>query len=149
MAKVSTKLPKTTARKRKRRGRGGGSGKGFHTTGSGMKGQKSRAGAKKRLWFEGGQVPLIRRLPQKKGFKPVNKSKVVAINLNKLNKLRVKKITEKVLRDKLGVSKKYGLKILGSGKVTKKFEVSGVPTSQSAEKAIKKAGGTIHSKKKK
>lgn len=142
MAKLS-KLPKIVGKKKKRRGRGRGSGKGFHTTGSGMKGQKSRAGHKQRLWFEGGQTPLTRALPKKKGFKPLKSKQVIGINLDLLEKSGLKSVTQETLRKHYGIKAKFGVKILGRGEIKRKVSVKGVPMSKTAKDRIEKAGGKV------
>lgn len=134
------KLTKITEKKNKRRGRGGGSGKGFHTTGSGVKGQKSRAGYNKRNWFEGGQNPLVRALPHKKGFKRPTKREVIGINLYKLEKLGKDRLDAKTLRKAFGIPAGASIKILSKGNVSKKIEIEGVAISKGAARKIEKAG---------
>lgn len=140
---LSSRLPKITDKKKKRRGRGGGSGKGFHTTGSGVKGQKSRAGYKKKWWFEGGQNPLVRALPHKRGFKQPAQKKAIGINLLQISKLPETKITADVLRKAYDIPKKTPVKILSKGNVKKKFEIKGVAISASAVRKIESAGGKV------
>lgn len=139
-------LPKLKGKKRpaKRIGRGYGSGKGGHTIGRGSKGQKARSEVK--LGFEGGQLPLHKRLPQKRGFKRAFRDEVAILNIEDLNrwdpKLEVspKNLSEKRLIDRIP---KGGVKILGNGEVAKKLTVQGVKLSESAREKILKAGGTI------
>lgn len=130
------KLTKIVDRPKKRCGRGGGSGKGFHTTGSGVKGQRSRAGYKSRPWFEGGQNPLVRALPHKKGFKPVNSKKVIGINLFQLEKVEQSPITPKAIRKAFGIPSDVSIKILGKGNIKKKVEVKGVAMSKTAVRKL-------------
>ena len=129
---------------RKRIGRGPGSGKGGTST-RGHKGQKSRSGYAKKVGFEGGQMPLQRRVP-KFGFKPLNKVEYKAINLDTLQELatvrEIEKITPEVLIDAGLIARKHQVKILGRGTLTAKLEVEAHAFSKSAEVAITSAGGT-------
>ncbi len=128
-----------------RRGRGEGSKKGG-TAGRGHKGAKSRSGYSKKIGFEGGQMPLQRRVP-KFGFKNINRKEYVPVNLSTLQMLHDKhKITEfnKETFIKYGlVSKKERVKILGKGELTAKIEVTADGFSRSAKEAIEKAGGKV------
>ncbi len=136
---------KPNARKtRKRVGRGDGSGRGTFS-GRGMNGQNARAGGGVRLGFEGGQSGVLDRMPKLRGFKNPNRVAVRAINLSVLeeNFKDKEKVTIDSLRTKNLISKKEMAKILGNGKITKKVEIAGVPISESAKKAVEKAGGTI------
>ena len=135
--------PAPGAKKNPRRvGRGIGSGLG-KTAGRGHKGQKSRAGGYHKVGFEGGQMPLQRRLP-KRGFLAVNIEKAAEVRSGDLAKVR----SEAIDLDGL---KKAGLvptgakraKIILAGKVEKKFSVSGVGASKGAKEAIEKAGGSV------
>ncbi len=123
----------------KRVGRGGARGK---TSGRGHKGQRSRSGAKRRLWFEGGQMPLIRRVP-KRGFKNRNRVEYQVINVSDLEKVAdVKEITLDVLRERGLVRKNGGpVKVLGDGEITKQVNVSANAFSKSAVEKIEVAGG--------
>ena len=139
-------LPKLKGktRKAKRVGRGYGSGKGGHTVGRGSKGQKARG--KVPLGFEGGQLPLHKRLPHKRGFKRAYADNVVAINIDDLDRWDTKEIvnpenlTKTCLVDKVP---KGGVKILGDGELEKKLTVQGVKLSESAREKILEAGGKI------
>ena len=139
--------------KKMRVGRGIGSGKG-KTSGRGMKGQKSRSGVAIKS-FEGGQMPLFRRLP-KRGFNPIKKEKIAIINLGKLQSLldakRINaetKIDLDLLKKTNIISKSYKkIKILGSGEIKDKIDVNVDFFSKSAEEKLKKIGGTITLKKK-
>ena len=130
--------------RRKRVGRGCGSGLG-KTSGKGQKGQQSRKGHKHKLVFEGGQMPLVRRLP-KRGFNNAAfNAKALAINVSVLEKkfeagaeITVETLAAAGLTD----NKKPLVKILGTGDLTKKFTVK-VPCSASAKAKIEKAGGTV------
>ena len=139
--------------KKMRVGRGIGSGKG-KTSGRGMKGQKSRSGVAIKS-FEGGQMPLFRRLP-KRGFNPIKKEKIAIINLGKIQSLldakRINsetKIDLDLLKKANIVSKSYQkIKILGSGEIKDKIDVNVDFFSKSAQKKLKKIGGSINLKKK-
>ncbi|MCI9420049.1 MAG: 50S ribosomal protein L15 [Eubacterium sp.] len=123
-----------------RRGRGHGSGNG-KTAGKGHKGQKARSGAP-RPGFEGGQLPLYRRLP-KRGFTNINSKEIVAIGLDRLNVFEDgAEVTVETLMDK-GIIKnpKDGVKILGNGELTKKLDVKVNAFSKSAEEKIQAVGG--------
>ncbi len=131
---------------KKRVGRGTGSGKGGHTIGRGMKGQKSRSGYKKpRKGFEGGSMPLSRRLPKKRGFSRKFATVVNAVvSLDDLSKCF--EVGELVSRESLAnvglISSKYkgGIKILNNGKLDKKLKVDmeDIKVSKSVEKIIEK-----------
>ena len=129
---------------RKRIGRGPGSGLGGTST-RGHKGQKSRSGYSKKIGFEGGQMPIQRRLP-KFGFKNINRVEYKAINLNTLQQLadaqQLSKIGIAELVNAGFVSSKQLVKILAKGEVTSALEVSAHAFSKTAEEAIAKAGGT-------
>ena len=130
---------------RKRIGRGTGSGLGGTST-KGHKGQKSRSGYSKKIGFEGGQMPIQRRLP-KFGFKNINRVEYKAINIETLEILAVSqnltKIGIKELRDGGYLSRTALAKILGNGVLTVKLEVEANGFSKSAEEAILAAGGTV------
>lgn len=146
MTNILTSLPKTTKTGKKRLGRGRGSGVGGHTVGRGQKGQKTRGVIP--LWFEGGQLPLIRRTPFIKGKHrfQVIKSQPTGVNFDLLSKhfadkdvvdtsslAKVLKVSDKVA--------KSGFKIIATGKLTKALEVK-VLASAGAIKAIIAAGGS-------
>ena len=129
---------------RKRIGRGPGSGMGGTST-RGHKGAKQRSGYSKKIGFEGGQMPLQRRLP-KHGFKNINRVEYKAINIATIQALAEAKNLEKVgIEDLVAagfVSSKHLVKVLGNGELTKKVEVVAHAFSKSAEAAIQAAGGT-------
>ncbi|MEN9919626.1 MAG: ribosomal protein [Bacteroidota bacterium] len=129
---------------RKRIGRGTGSGLGGTST-RGHKGAKSRSGYSKKIGFEGGQMPIQRRLP-KYGFKNINRVEYKAINLSTLQILadsqKLAKIDIQTLIDAGFVSSKHLVKILGNGSLTSKLEVVAHAFSKSAEAAIQAVGGT-------
>ena len=132
-----------STKSRKRIGRGEGSGRGGTST-KGHKGQKSRAGYSRKIGFEGGQMPLQRRLP-KFGFKPVNRIEYKAINLETLQELvdsqKIDKINPEVLINAGLIAPKHLVKILGKGSLSAKVEVEAHAFSKSAEEAITAAGG--------
>ena len=126
----------------KRVGRGHGSGNG-KTAGKGHKGQNSRSGGGVRIGFEGGQMPLARRIP-KRGFN--NKmfaTKYATINLSSLNKFKDGTVVDAELLLAAGVIKKVddGVKVLGNGEITSKLTVNAAAFSQTAKEKIEKAGG--------
>ena len=124
-----------------RRGRGHASGNG-KTAGKGHKGQKARSGAP-RLGFEGGQMPLFRRLP-KRGFTNINTKEIVAINVSVLNCLEdgIEVTPDTLLEAGIVKHLRDGVKFLGNGEVTKKFNVKAHAFSESAKAKIEAAGGT-------
>ena len=124
-----------------RRGRGHGSGNG-KTAGKGHKGQKARSGAP-RPGFEGGQMPLYRRLP-KRGFKNMNRLEIVAINVSDLERFENGATVDVNALVESGVVKnpRDGVKILGNGELTKKLNVKVSAYSASAKEKIEALGGT-------
>ena len=134
---------KGSTKTRKRIGRGEGSGYGGTST-RGHKGAQSRSGYSRKAGFEGGQMPLYRRVP-KFGFTPLKKAEYKVINLDKLQELADKDITvidTEVLMKSGLMSPKHLIKILGNGTLTAKLEVKAHAFSKTAEEAIKNAGGT-------
>jgi large subunit ribosomal protein L15 len=128
----------------KRLGCGESSGHG-KTSGKGHKGQKARSGGSIRLGFEGGQMPLIRRLP-KRGFNnSAFKTQYAVVNLDELEVFDAgSQINEQLLREKGLISGKFdGLKILGRGEITKKLAVEADKFSESARQKIEQAGGSV------
>lgn len=132
-------------KKNKRVGRGTGSGYGGTST-RGHKGAKSRSGYKRKIGFEGGQMPLQRRVP-KFGFKNINRVEYKAINLSDLEALaeasQIQKVTVEALREAGLVSKNALVKILGNGSLSHSLEVEANAFSKTAEEAIKAAGGSV------
>lgn len=130
---------------RKRVGRGSGSGL-RKTSGRGHKGAKSRSGYSKKIGFEGGQMPIQRRLP-KYGFKNINRIEYKAINIEMIQALAeskgLTKIDINVLIENGFISNKTLVKILGNGAVTSKLDVEAHAFSKSAENAIIAAGGNV------
>ena len=125
----------------KRKGRGHGSGNG-KTGGRGHKGQKARSGGKIRAGFEGGQMPLVRRVP-KRGFINIHAKPLTAINLNALNRFEDGAVVDAAALIEAGViaSCPYGLKVLSNGSLTKKVTVKAAAFSESAKEKIQQAGG--------
>ncbi len=130
---------------RKRIGRGPGSGLGGTST-RGHKGAKSRSGYKNKIGFEGGQMPIQRRLP-KFGFKNINRVEYKAINIETLQKLSESKGLSKIglseLQEAGFISSSQLVKVLGKGALTAKLEVEAHAFSKSAEAAIQAVGGTV------
>ena len=124
-----------------RRGRGHGSGNG-KTAGKGHKGQKARSGAP-RPGFEGGQMPLIRRIP-KRGFTNRNTKTIVSINVSVLDRFEDGTVIDSELLKNTGIVKnaRDGIKILGNGELTKKLQVKANAFSASAKENIEAAGGS-------
>jgi len=137
------KPAKGSIKKEKRIGRGTGSGHGGTST-RGHKGAKSRSGYSKKLGFEGGQMPLVRRVP-KFGFKNFNRVEYKGINLDTLQQLSEKKntlaITMETLIEAGFISKRDKVKILGRGELKAKLEVTANAFSATAKKAIEDLGG--------
>lgn len=148
MIRLHNLRPRPGAKHRtKRLGIGESSGHG-KTSGKGHKGQKARSGGSIRLGFEGGQMPLIRRLP-KRGFNNAAFHKTYAvINLDDLNQFEAgTSIDEQMLREsKLVRGKVAGLKILGRGELDRKLTIEADKVSDSAREKIEKAGGTVNLK---
>ena len=139
-------------KKKIRVGRGIGSGKG-KTSSRGHKGQKSRSGVAVKS-FEGGQMPLYRRLP-KRGFKSIKKNKTAVLNLARIQNLIEKKdfikdsLDLKILKEKKMINKKYlKLKILGTGDIKKSIQITAHFASKQALEKIEKAGGKLNLLKK-
>ncbi len=126
---------------RKRIGRGIGSGTG-KTSGKGHKGQNARSGGGVRPGFEGGQMPLYRRLP-KRGFTNIFAKEYVAVNVSELERFdNGTEVSAELLKEAGVISKiKDGVKILGRGEITKKLTVKAAKFSASAQEKIEKAGG--------
>ena len=144
MLNLSNLSPQPGSRKnRKRVGRGEGSGHG-KTAGKGHKGAKARSGASLKIGFEGGQMPLQRRLP-KRGFNNIFRETVAVVNLQDLDRFEEgATIDRKVLVEAGLVKKKYAsVKLLGTGEVSKKFNVALSKVSAAARQKIEAAGGTV------
>ena len=150
MTTLNTKLKINKLKMRVGRGIGSGKGK---TSGRGVKGQKSRSGVAIKS-FEGGQMPLYRRLP-KRGFNPISKNQIAILNLEKIQSFIDKKniktsdILNSKLLKKLKLINKNSkkLKILGTGEIKEKINIEADLVSKSALKKLEKIGGTIQLKK--
>lgn len=137
------KYAKGSRKNKKRIGRGEGSGQGV-MAGRGHKGYGSRSGSKKRSWFEGGQMPLQRRLP-KFGFTNIYRKQYQIVNVGSLEKLdKESEITKEILiKNGLIRKKNLPVKLLGEGDLTKKVNVKVDAVSKSAKEKIEKAGGSV------
>ncbi|HAX46504.1 MAG TPA: 50S ribosomal protein L15 [Nitrospina sp.] len=125
---------------RKRLGRGPGSGTG-KTSGKGQKGQKSRSGGNPHPWFEGGQMPLYRRLP-KRGFTNIFRKEYTVVNVSQLEGLDAgSPVTPEVMKEKGLIRKLGSVKILGNGELTGAVTVHAHKFSRSAVEKIEKSGG--------
>jgi large subunit ribosomal protein L15 len=141
MENYSLKKP-SSIKKRKRVGRGMSSGCG-KTSSRGMNGQKSRSGATYRAWFEGGQMPIQRRVP-KRGFNNIFKTTYQLVNVSQLAKIKESEITPEILVSK-GIIKEATdpVKLLANGDITKAVTITVDGYSKSAKEKIEKAGGTV------
>ena len=139
----SLKPAKGSIKNKKRIGRGHGSGLG-KTSGRGHKGAGQRSGNKKRPWFEGGQMPLARRLPRR-GFTNIFKEKFQIVNISDLIKIEKNSNIDAVVLYENGFvrSSLKPVKILGDGKIDKKINITASAFSNTAKNKIEKAGGTI------
>ena len=142
------KKPENSTFKKKRVGRGDGSGLG-KTSGRGSDGQKSRAGYSRKASFEGGQMPLIRRVP-KRGFTNIFKVSFSTVNLDVINTLNEESVTPEILiekglvqNSKKNKKKNQKIKILGNGEINKKVIITAHAFSKSAVEKIEKAGGKV------
>ena len=140
--KLNSLVPdKGSIRNNKRRGRGHGSGLG-KSAGRGNKGAGQRSGFKRRSWFEGGQMPLSRRLP-KRGFTNNFKKEFQIVNIGKLDGIEEKKIDAKLLFEKGLVRSPYKpIKILGSGDLKQSVDIVATKFSKAAKEKIEKLGGS-------
>ena len=130
-----------STKSRKRVGRGHGSGLG-KSAGRGDKGAGQRSGFKRRAWFEGGQMPLARRLPMR-GFHNLFKKDFQIVNINRIEALGLKEVNAQILKENgLIRSALRPVKILGNGDIKSKIDITATVFSQSAKEKIEKAGGT-------
>jgi len=139
----SLKPSKGSIKNKKRIGRGHGSGLG-KTSGRGHKGSGQRSGNKRRAWFEGGQMPLARRLPRR-GFTNIFKEEIQIVNISDLIRIEKNSEIDPVVLQENGLirSSLKPVKILGEGDVDKKLDVTASSFSESAKNKIEKAGGTV------
>lgn len=137
------KAAEGSRRARKRVGRGTSSGFG-KTSGRGQKGQLARQGGKTRLGFEGGQMPLFRRMP-KRGFKNINRKEYAIVNLSDLNKFEAGSEVDFNSLQEAGLVKKQldGVKLLAKGELNVKLTVKVNKVSAAAKKAVEAAGGSV------
>ena len=138
--------PNTGSRKKKlRKGRGIAAGQGA-SCGFGMRGQKSRSGRPTRPGFEGGQMPLYRRVPKLKHFEIINQKKFSVINLEKLNEFNDDEVVnlDSLVKKGLLFKPKFPLKILGNGNIKVKLKVEAHSFTKSAKEQIESAGGTCN-----
>ena len=140
--KLNSLLPiNGSTKSRKRVGRGHGSGLG-KSAGRGDKGAGHRSGFKRRAWFEGGQMPLARRLPMR-GFNNLFKKDFQIVNINRIEALGMKEVNAQILKENgLIRSALKPVKILGNGDIKSKIDITATIFSQSAKQKIEKAGGT-------
>ena len=136
---LSPAMGSTHVAKRKGRGHATGNGK---TAGRGHKGQKARSGGKVRVGFEGGQMPLARRIP-KRGFNNIFAKPLTAVNVSELNVFEDGAVVDAAVLEEKGIIRdcKYGLKVLSNGELTKKLTVKAAAFSGSAKAKIEEAGG--------
>tara|TARA_Y100001968_G_C19099508_1_gene591781 strand:- start:146 stop:595 length:450 start_codon:yes stop_codon:yes gene_type:complete len=136
--------PNSGSRRRKlRKGRGIAAGQGA-SCGFGMRGQKSRSGRPTRPGFEGGQMPLYRRVPKQKHFEIISQKLFTVINVSALNDLKEGSTVniDSLVKEKIVTSPKHPLKILGNGKLTVKLNVQAAAFTSSAKSKIESLGGT-------
>lgn len=138
-------LPAATTKSKRRVGRGIGSTKGGHTSGRGTKGQWARQGALVPLWFEGGQLPLVKRLPMLRGKGRLNATSLaVAVTLTDLEKMSATTISVDTLKlERIVPQRAARVKVIATGVITKKIALQGISVSQKARELIEKAGGTV------
>lgn len=141
------KAPKPNQKDRKRIGRGQGSGHGSHTVGRGHNGQKSRSGFKVRFWFEGGQMPLQRRIP-KFGFKNPFRTEYVPLNVDTIEAFvedgRLDKTITLSDLEEVGLIDNGDLvKLLGRGEISSEVEIEVHDFSKSGKEKVEKAGGSV------
>ncbi len=143
MIKLHTLKSTKTTNPKRRVGRGHGSGKG-KTSGRGHKGYKARSGSTSRFRFEGGQNPIVARIPKLKGFKNINRKDFKILNVSDLIAYsREGKIAKKDLIERGFLKKSDKLKILGEGEIKEKVEIETDAVSKTAKEKIEKAGGKI------
>ncbi len=135
------KAPEGSTRNRKRKGRGQGSGLGT-TAGRGMHGQNSRSGGGVRIGFEGGQMPLFRRIP-KRGFTNKWAKEYAIVNVEDLNRFEDGQVVDRAVLEEAGMVKqvKDGVKILGNGELNKKITITAEKFTKTAVEKIQAAGG--------
>ena len=139
----SLKPSKGATKSKKRSGRGGGSGLG-RTAGRGEKGYHARSGSKNRSWFEGGQMPIHRRLPKRGFSNSLFRKTYQVVNLQAINELGLETVDAQILHEKgLVQSALQPIKILGDGNIKSSVKVTASCFSKSAKEKIEQAGGSI------
>lgn len=138
-------LTKITSRPKKRVGRGYGSGKGGHNSGKGTKGQNARRGGGVAQWFEGGQLPIIKRMPMTRGKAKLSVVVPTAqLTLSQIDKLKAEVITLDSLKLERAIDQRFKkAKIIANGTITRIVTVEGVKVTEGAKSAIEKAGGKV------
>lgn len=138
-------LHTSTKSSKKRVGRGYGSGKGGHTSAKGQKGQRSRGSSKIPVWFEGGQLPLVKRLPMIRGKGRLKSlASIQTLQLSQVAKLPIETISVASLKEVGAVRRQVKtVKIVGTAQLDKKLTVQDVRLSKTAQETIEKAGGRI------
>ena len=138
-------LPPVKSSSPKRVGRGYGSGKGGHNSGRGQKGQNSRGGGGVPIWFEGGQLPLIKRMPMQRGKSKLKVVRPTAqLNLTELHNVKADTITLDTLKLEKVIDARFKkAKIVASGVITRKVTIEGIGVTAGAKSAIEKAGGKV------
>lgn len=139
------KLPQIVHKSAKRLGRGVGSGKGEHTVGRGTKGQRARKSGEAPAWFEGGQLPLIKRLPMQRGKARFNVLVPTAeVSLRDIEKMKSTVITLEALKLEKVIHPRFTrAKIIANGKVSRSVTIQGLAISQTAATMIEQAGGKV------
>lgn len=140
-----SQLRSIVSRSKKRVGRGVGSGKGQHTSGRGTKGQRARKSGNAPLWFEGGQLPIIKRMPMLRGKKRFNVVRPTAeITLTEINNMKAETITLDALKLERVIAPAFKkAKIVNTGSITRKVTIGDVKVTAGAAQAITKAGGSV------
>ncbi len=142
---ILNQLQKITDTSKKRLGRGHGSGKGGHTVGRGTKGQRARKSGQAPAWFEGGQLPLTKRLPMQRGKSRFNVLlPTAAVSLSAISKMKADVITLDSLKLEKVIDRRFQkAKVIANGTIERKVIVRGLPVSAGAAKHISKAGGSV------
>ena len=143
MKLLSLKPSKGATQRKKRPGRGNGSGLG-RTAGRGEKGYHARSGSKNRSWFEGGQMPIHRRLPKRGFSNSLFRKTYQVVNIQDINKLGLETVDAQILQEKgLVRSALQPIKILGDGNIESSVKVTASCFSKSAKEKIEQAGGSV------
>lgn len=138
-------LASITSKAKKRVGRGYGSGKGGHNSGKGTKGQNSRRGGGVAQWFEGGQLPIIKRMPMMRGKSRLEVVDPTAqLTLTQIDKLKASVITLDSLKLEGAIDKRFKkAKIIANGSISRKVTVEGIKVTAGAKAALEKVGGKV------